>query len=198
MVGSDCDVKRFLFRFDWHVIIAFAAACGAWSASGCDDDEPELPPDDDPAVRPVEPDLANFASIKADRSFTVANLVFVLQPDRTQGGLMGVTLASSRPAADGSRMAFGTFEKAESLEALARTTIDFGGVAIYDLRGNGIFTPLGAYQPKLATLRITAHDDARVSGTIRGEFYDFKPGQTTLRPPVISLEVSFAARLIVK
>ena len=111
---------------------------------------------------------------------------------------MGVTLASSQPAADGSRMTFGTFEKAESLEALARNSIDFGGAAIYDPRGNGVFTPLGAYQPKLATLRITSHDETQASGTIRGEFYHFKPGQTTLRPTVIPIEATFSAKLIVK
>lgn len=191
-------MKRFPTHSDWQVIIVITATCGAWSATGCDSDEPELPPDDAPAAQSVGFDLEHFARIKADRSFTLVNLVLVLQPDRVQGGSMGVTLTTSQPAADGSRMTFGTFAAAESVEALARNTIDFGGTAIYDPRGNGFFTPLGVYQPKLATLRITAHDDSQASGTIRGEFYHYKPGQAKLRPPVIPLEAAFIAKLIVK
>ncbi|HKQ47183.1 MAG TPA: hypothetical protein VJZ71_03825 [Phycisphaerae bacterium] len=191
-------MKRFPSPTVRQLIVAFTAACGAWSATGCENDEPELPPEQAPAARAIEFDIQHVARIQADRSFSVANLVLVLQPDRGSGGSMGVTLTTSQPAADGSRLTLGTFEKAESLEALARNTIDFGGAALYDPRGNGIFTPLGAYQPKLASIRISSHDESQVSGTIRGDFYHFKPGQTTLRPSVIFIEAAFSAKLIVK
>lgn len=191
-------MKRFPLALDSHVLVAITAAAIVRLAVGCDDDQPELPPEDAPAVRAIEVDVEHFARIKADRSFTIANLVLVLQPDRVEGGSMGVTLSSVPSAADSSRMTFGTFEKADSLEDLSRINIDFGGAALYDPHGNGIFTPLGAYQPKLATLRITSHDKYQASGTIRGEFHHFKPGQSSLRRSVIPIEATFSAKLIVK
>jgi hypothetical protein len=190
--------KRIPFCNHRHALLIVVATFGACGSISCDRDEPELPPEDAPAVRSVDFDIDHFARIKADRTFTIANLVLVLQLDRAAGGSMGVTLSSAQPAADGSRMVFGTFEKAASLEDLARKDIDFGGAAFYDPRGNGIMTPLGTYQPKLATIRINAHDENHVSGTIRGEFHHFKPGQTTLRSTVIPVEATFSAKLIVK
>lgn len=178
-------------------VISIIGAAGPFAAlAGCDD-KPELPKEEPPAVRPVEIDIKHSARIKAgDRTLTLANLVLVLQPDPVRGGTMGVTLSSSRPALDGSRMIFGTFETADSIDDLAKMDIDFAGTAIYDVMGSGIFTPLGAYLPKSATIRITSHDLDQVQGTIRGEFYRHKPAQPTLHPAVVNVEATFSAKLV--
>ena len=194
--ATDFAVKRFPLCCHRHALLAILLAHGA--GASCGRDEPELPPDDAPAAQSPEFDIEHFATSRADRSFTIANLVLVLQPDRVEGQSMGVTLSGAQPAVDGSRLVFGTFEKADSLEGLTRKDIDFGGVAIYDPRGNGIFTPRGAYQPKLATIRINTFDTNQASGTIRGQFHHFKPGQTTFRPSVVPIEANFYAKLIVK
>lgn len=179
-------------------VFKFAAICATGALvhlAGCDD-QPELPPEDPPKIRPIEVDVKHSAQIKADRAFTIANLVLVLQSDPVSGGSMGVTLSTARPALDGSRLIFGTFEKADTVEALARQDIDFAGPAILDAHGNGIFTPLGAYVPKLARLRITSHGQDQAAGTIAGDFYHYKLAQPALRPPVVHLDVTFSAKLV--
>ena len=89
-------------------ISIIGAAVSFAALAGCDN-QPELPKEETPVVRPVEIDIKHSARIKAeDRTLTLANLVLVLQPNPVRGGFMGVTLSSSRPALDGSRMIFGT------------------------------------------------------------------------------------------
>lgn len=172
------------------------AAIGALCAFANCDDQPELPKEEKkPAVRPIEIDVAHAARVKADRAFTIANIVLVLQLDPAHA-MTGVTLSTSRPGLDGTRLIFGAYEKIASIDDLAEKDIDFVGSAFFDAQGNGIFTPLGAYQPKSAALHITSHTKDEAQGTIRGEFYQFKLGAPALHPPVITVEATFNAKLI--
>lgn len=172
------------------------AAIGALCAFANCDDQPELPREEKkPAIRPIEIDVAHAARVRADRAFTIPNIVFVLQPDPARA-MTGVTLTSSRPGIDGTRLIFGSYEKIASIDDFAEKDIEIVGSSFFDPQGNGIFTPLGAYQPKSATLRVTSHTKDEAQGTLRGEFFQFKLGAPALHPTVVSIEATFSAKLI--
>jgi hypothetical protein len=184
-------------RCDLAFLVPIAGATGLFIAIGSCDEKPELPKEDAPPVRPIEIDVKHTARIQAGgRSFTLANLVLVLQHDHAHGGMMGVTLSTTQPGQDGSRMIFGSLERADSIDELAKTHIDFGGAAMFDAQGNGVFTSLGAYLPKAAEIRITSHDTAQAQGTIHGQFYRFKTDLPTLHPNVVTVNGTFSAKLV--
>ncbi|MFQ5430776.1 MAG: hypothetical protein ACE5E1_10745, partial [Phycisphaerae bacterium] len=192
--GASAKVGAPMHR--WIVNLALSAAL-IWGAAACDDTAP--PPAEAPTPKPayrIDPQMV--AHIRSDRRFTVTGLVFVLQPDGVGAGDLGLSLVSAETNADGSRLVFGTFERASSLEQLAQRDIDLASGPHLNLGGNGVFTTTTAYQPKFARLRITAQDDEQVSGTISGEFYRFDRLRPYARPRVIDVDITFVASLYVK
>lgn len=161
---------------------------------GCDKETYEIPEEEKPA--PVQIDLEHMGKFKADREISFSNMVLVWQPDAAGQGRSALSLTSERVLPDGSRVIFGTYANAASLKQLSESKPDFAGSARFDVRSNGVFTPLATYQPKLARLELSEFGDQRVSGTIRGEFYSFRTMQPTAKPTVIEGEFTFRARLV--
>jgi hypothetical protein len=163
--------------------------------AGCEE-EPPLPPQPS-ASAPAAPEIdrKHSARIKADRSITIPNLQLVMQRDPLGSDMIGVTLLSTRSGADTARLLFGTTQNLPSLDKLTATDIHFGGARLLDPRGNGVFTQTAAYQPKLATMKITRVTEGEAHGTISGEFYLFKATTPALRPAVVQLDAIFDAVL---
>lgn len=173
--------------------------------SSCGDDSEMPPPPDEPAekssaelagIKPIEFDPRRSIVIKADRTITLANLIFVIQGDPIDGESIGVTLTVSRPAPDGSRMTFGAIEHVAKPEDLVKNPIRFGGSSILDLFGDGIFTTTAIYQPKFATIKFTSVEKDEVRGVVSGEFYRFSLATPTARPSVTKLSGDFIAARI--
>ncbi len=186
----------------WRTL-QLALAVAVIGASSCGDESEMPPPPDDaptsvqnPAIKPIEFDPKRYITIKADRSFTIANLIFVVQGDPLAAGTFGITLTTSRPAPDGSRLTFGTIDSAANLDALTKKTLRFGGGSLLDPTGDGVFTSIAIYQPKFANLRITAIDKQEVRGVLSGEFYRFNTTTPTARPAVLNLTGEFIAARI--
>ncbi len=163
------------------------------------------PPPDEPAaksnaelagIKPIEFDPRRSIVIKADRTITLANLIFVIQGDPIDGESIGVTLTVSRPAPDGSRMTFGAIEQVAKPEDLVKNPIRFGGGSILDPIGDGIFTTMAIYQPKFATIKVTSVEKDEVRGVVSGEFYRFSLATPTARPSVTKLSGDFVAARI--
>lgn len=165
--------------------------------SGCEDEIPPPPEDDKATAAPiVEIDLEHTSRFRADRELVLSNCVLVWQPDSLDPWASALSLTTSRAAPDGSRMIFGTFVKAAELDALAKTEVDFAGSSLLDLHGNGIFTPLTVYQPRMAKLKIEKIEAGTVEGVLRGDFYRFRMARPTARPETIEAELRFKARLM--
>jgi len=181
-----------------------ALLLGAMLSTACKEDIEPPPPEEEPpakqppAIKPIEIDPRRSITLKADRTITLPNLVFVIQNDAALPESFGVTLTCARPAADGSRLTFGKLEMAPDLDTLAKRNIDFASGSRLDPTGNGIFTVTTVYQPKLVTLKITALDAQEVRGTLGGEFYRFSVATPTARPTVLKAEGSFTAALVKK
>lgn len=163
------------------------------------------PPPDEPAakttaemagIKPIEFDPRRCIVIKADRTITLANLIFVIQGDPRDGESIGVTLTVSRPAPDGSRMTFGAIENVASPEDLVKIPLRFGGASILDPMGDGIFTTMAFYQPKFATIKVTSVEKDEVRGVVSGEFYRFSLATPLAKPSVIKLSGDFVAARI--
>ena len=166
-------------------------------AGGCDD-TPELPPENGMKKPPPETtqDFDHFASVTGDQRCTIPHLALVLQHDRD--GSLGLTLLSRQPGPDGSRILFGTLERVAAPGDLVGREIDFGGAPRIDPRGNGIFTPIAIYHPKLATFTIQKLDDQEATGVIRGTFHKFRAALPGIRPEDANLEIHFNAKVISK
>jgi hypothetical protein len=182
-------------------IVAFLfllSLCGCKEEMEPPPEEDEPPQSQEPAVKPVSIDPRHSISLKADRTISIPNLVFVIQHDAAMPDSFGITLTCSRPAADGSRLTFGKFETAPNVEALARQDILFTGLGTLDPTRNGFFTTTAVYQPKFVTLKITSMDSQEVNGTLSGEFYRFSLATPSAKPTVLKGEGTFAAALIKK
>lgn len=168
------------------------------SGGACDEAVPPPPEEDAPpnARAELPLDLAHRARFSADRMATFSNVVLVWQIDPIDPSASSVSLTTELPAPDGSRIIFGAFVRATSLESLRDDPVTFAGATRLDLRGNGIFTPLAAYQPKFARLKLTRIENDEVEGAVRGEFAVFKPSRPSLRPETIEAELTFVAKLI--
>lgn len=170
----------------------------------CKEDIEPPPPEEPPArkpeasVKPISIDVDRSITLKADRTITIPNLVFVIQTDPAIPQSFGITLTCSRPSADGSRLTFGKFETAPSLDDLAKHSIHFAAGPTRDPTGNGIFTTAAVYQPKFAAVKITSMDTQEVRGSLSGEFYRFSAALSGVRPTVMTIEASFVAALINK
>jgi len=175
------------------VLLAFCCLTGACK------DEPELPPElREPRKKNLPPiDLQHTALVRGDRSLSVPNLVFVVQPgDINQD--MAVTLTAARPAPDGSRLTFGTLTEPAAIAGLVDRAIEFSSLRYLDLTGNGVFTPTVSYQPKRAILQITKESEEQVEGTISGAFYRFNMALPTARPTVVELKIDFKAAVHIR
>ena len=178
-------------------ILVVGTLLGAW---GCEE-QPELPPEAANAAKPAaqpEIDLKHTASFQLDRNITLTNLVLVLQNDPTTPNSLAVSLVTSRPGQDGSRMAFGTFVRAGDLRELIGREIHLSSGPLLSENANAIHTPMSTYQPKLVTLRITSARDQEAGGTFSGDFYRFSRLLPAARPEVVSGKASFTAILIVR
>lgn len=165
------------------------------------DRRPSVPPQlKNRHAAPPAIDPTCIATVLADSQFTIPNIALVLQVAPTGSDATGVSLVSTAPGLDGSRMIFGTFEDSASLESLEQTSVHFsGGGPTWMPGGNGIFTPFAAYKPKLATMQINHHGDHRVRGTIEGTFYRWPlPQAPVARPTIIEVRVSFTAAVVIR
>lgn len=164
--------------------------------TGCEDEIPPPPEDTPVALDEIVIDTAHMATFKADREMNFTNVLFVFQPDPMQPSASAVSLTLARAAPDGSRLIFGAFAEAISLDALKDNALDFLGGAAMDTRGSGVFTPMSAYQPRFATMRIDRIEGETVEGTIKGEFYQFRLARPTAKPESLLCELRFKARLL--
>jgi len=172
----------------WLVLLFFQAGC---------DESADLPPPKQAPPKPaIEVDASMAARIEADRRITIGHLALVLQHDPADAARMVVTLTSTQPEQDGSRLVLGSFERASSSQQLADRSIYLTTGPRLDLRGNGIFTARVAYQPKFATMKIGAYHGTVARGTISGEFYRFDLLRPTARPRVIQVRGEFRAAAI--
>lgn len=179
----------------WAIFVA-GTALVLWLPA-CEEDV-ELPPENSPrAVAAEPPDLKHAATIRADRTISIPSVILVVQFERTSGEL-AMTLTSRQPAGDGSRLVFGAFEKAKELKELVGKEVSFGGGPFLDPTGAGVFTPICSYQPKLAALRLTRVEGDEAEGRFSGDFYVFNPTRPKLKPDVIRMEGTFAARIVQK
>ncbi len=170
-----------------------------FASVGCEE-EITLPPEEEEVVtKPLaERDRRYSANIQADRQIIVANLALVLQPDPLDPKSMALTLTTTRPGLDESRMVLGTFVPAGQTADLTITDLHFSSFPLFEPRGNGVFTARAAYQPKFATLGFDAIDETEAHGTFSGEFYRFSMERPTLRPEVVTIEARFVAAVIHK
>lgn len=160
----------------------------------CEDDLPAVPEEAPPA--PISLDVEHMGVFKADREIAFTNMVLVWQPDPAQSGRSAISLTSERPMPDRSRVLFGSFVAASSLERLKEESADFVGGSRLNLHGNGVFSPLAAYQPRLARLEIKRIESGNISGTIRGEFHCFRLMQPSAKPTTVEGEFEFSAKLL--
>lgn len=165
-------------------------------ATGCEDEIPPPPEDKPVALDEIVIDTAHMATFKADREMNFTNVLFVFQPDPAQPSASAVSLTLARAAPDGSRLIFGAFADATSLDTMKEKGLDFMGGATMDTRSSGVFTPLSAYQPRFATMRIERIEGETVEGTIKGEFYQFRLARPTAKPESLQCELRFKARLL--
>lgn len=178
--------------------MVIAAMLGCFAVAGCEDQPPP------PAERVGQPnalpaiDYEHSATIRADRQLRITNLVLVLQRSPLRPNEMGVSLTTTRTGPDGSRLIFGTFVRARSIDELAESDIHLSTGPVFNPNGSGIFTSLAAYQPKFVTLRITAFDEKEARGSFSGDFYRFSTVRPVARPDVIEIKATFLAALIVK
>lgn len=159
-----------------------------------------MPPPETARESPTlaDTDRVHAATLHADRQIFVPNLLFVVQRDLSGSGSTGLTLMSSRPGADGSRMIFGTSQNVASLDRLAGLEIRVGGYRLFDSRGNGVFTSMVAYQPKAVTVSVNKVAEGEVGGTISGDFYRFQAFRAAGAPDIVRVEGTFTAVLIVR
>lgn len=176
-----------------------AAGLALLASVGCEE-KITLPPDEEEVVtKPLaELDRRYSANIQADRQIILANLALVLQPDPFDPKSMAITLTTTRPGPDESRMVLGTFVPAGRLANLTKSDVHFSSFPLFEPRGNGVFTPRTAYQPKFATLSFSAVDETEAHGTFGGEFYRFSMERPTMRPEVVKLQATFVAAVIHK
>jgi hypothetical protein len=183
----------------WRACLMLPLILGG--AGGCDD-EPALPPEVVNATSQPEPqpviDLAHTISIQADKHFALANIVLVVQRDPMDAGSLGVSRVTSRPGQDGSRLTFGTYARAAEVSELVKQDLSFSTGPILIPNSSSVETPIAVYQPKMATLRITSIKEGEASGSLSGEFYQFKRLQPAKKPAVVTIKASFSAKLIVR
>jgi hypothetical protein len=160
----------------------------------CEDDLPEVPEEAAPA--PIALDVEHMGVFKADREVAFTNMVLVWQPDPAQSGRSAITLMCERALPDRSRVLFGSFAAGSSLERLKEESMDFGGGSRLNLHGNGVFTPVAAYQPRLARMQIHKIDNGTVSGVIAGEYYCFRLMMPSAKPTTVKGEFKFSAKLL--
>jgi len=171
--------------------------CCLWVGAqncACEDDLPAVPEEPPPA--PIQIDVEHMGVFKADREIAFTNMVLVWQRDSAQSGRSAITLLSERAMPDRSRVLFGSFVAASSLERLKEESADFGGGSRLNLHGNGVFSPLAAYQPRLARLEIRKIDKGTVSGVIHGEFHCFRLMPPSAKPTTVEGEFKFSAKLL--
>ncbi len=174
---------------------------GCWLSTIACEEEFVPPPEPQPqasALTGLEVDVKHNARISGDQSFLIPNIQLIIQQDRANAGSLGLTLWSARPSPDGARLLFGTFAPAGSLARLTKTPVDLGGGRFFNPQGNGIFSAIVAYQPKLARLEITEWTEQEATGRIKGEFYRFRTVMPTARPEVVELEIRFSAAVLVR
>jgi len=179
-----------------RALVGLAIFCATLGAC---EEEPELPPhkpDQATSLPTVGPQCA--VTFRADRSITLGQLVLVLQRDPLDSNSLGFSLTTLRPGADGSRMIFGTFVRADSVAGLTKSEIHLTSSSFLNPRGNGIFTAAAAYQPKLVTLRITSITEGEAAGTFSGDFYRFPTSRPAVRPEVIQANGTFTAALMMR
>jgi hypothetical protein len=160
----------------------------------CEDDLPAVPAEAPPT--PIPLDVEHMGVFKSDREFTFTNMVLVWQPDPAQSGRSAITLLSERAMPDRSHVLFGSFVAASSLQRLKEESADFGGGSRLNLHGNGVFSPLAAYQPRLARLEIKRIESGSIVGTIHGEFYCFRLMLPSAKPTTVKGEFEFSAKIL--
>lgn len=179
------------------VLAIIRMTCCLWIITqhcACEDDLPAVPEEAPPAPIPV--DVEHMGVFKADREIAFTNMVLVWQPDPTQSGRSAITLMSERAMPDRSRVLFGSFVAGSSLERLKEESADFVGGSRLNLYGNGVYSPLAAYQPRLARLEIKRIESGNISGTIHGEFYCFRLMMPSAKPTTVEGEFKFSAKLL--
>jgi hypothetical protein len=189
----------------WHVRPWIGRALAAWVffLAGCEE-EIELPPEDTssqsaaPAVKPLEVDVQRIIYLKADVNFSVPNLIFVVQVIPGQPDQLGITLTASRPAADGARLTFGTFQSGYGMDALAGKILSFASGSLFDPMSNGITTRTAHYQPKFADIKISSVSQTEVRGRLTGDFYRFSLATPSAKPSIVKMEGDFVALLYQK
>lgn len=177
-------------------IVAVQLAC--FALAGCEDEPPPPPNKEETNKQFPEIDERFSATIHADRQIRLTNLAFVLQRDPMDPKSLGVSLTTTRPGADGSRLIFGTFVRGSSIATVAKSKIYLSAGPLFNPHGSGIFTGLAAYQPKFAALTITAFDEGEVRGTFSGDFYRFSMVRPSMQPKIIEVNATFVAALITK
>lgn len=166
-------------------------------SGGCEKKRP-APANTAPQEAPLEIDLDHMARIKADRRFSLTNIVLIVQADPAGGSSVALSLGTSQPLADGSRMIFAGYERGLDIENMSGKTIDFGGSALLDPTSNGIYAVTDFYQPKNAVLTFGASTGTTQAGTIEGDFYHFRTLLPGDRPKVVPVKIDFKARLIIR
>jgi len=166
--------------------------------AGCEEPPSVPPPTSRAPETPPEVDRVHVATLRADRQIIVPNLLFVVQRGSPDSTIAGLTLMTSRPSPEGSRLIFGTSQNLTGPGQLAGLEMRFGGASLLDIRGNGIFMTVTAYQPKFVTIVVNKVLEGEVSGTISGEFYRFRAFQGRGHPEVVRAEGTFRAVLIVR
>lgn len=168
--------------------------------SGCEE-QPEIPPEALENAAPkskLEIDRAHAITLQLDRPIILTNIVLVVQKDPTNPGSLAVSLVTSRPGEDDSRLAFGTFEPADSVDDLLDREIRFSSGSYLSEHTSAVHTAVATYQPKMVALRITSAKDQEARGTLSGEFYRFQRLHPTVRPDVVAGTGTFTALLIVR
>ena len=160
------------------------------------EDEPAVPTQEELSQEKPKIDTTHVAYVRADRTFTVPTLMLVLQIDA--GESMAVSLASRIPGPDGSRLLFGTWQPASKLTELAGMQLDFASSPVANIRGNGIFTAVSFYQPKLAAVFIDEANEREARGRISGEFYQLRSTGSTGRPEIVQVEADFVAEILIR
>jgi len=164
------------------------------------EEEVELPPET-PATQPARPpaiDVVHTLQVKADRSFTIPNLILLVRPDPAAGE-MAVTLTTTTPGVEGLNALFGELVQGATLDRLPGAEITFIGGKQWIAVGNCIQTAFADYRPRYAKLKVDRVEGDEASGTIKGEFYQFAlPVNPLARPKELVIEARFKAKLILR
>ena len=187
-------------RSPWRLVCCAVVVCGliGWT-SGCE--EEVTLPRDTPATRPARPpavDVVHTLHVKADRAYTIPNMVLVVRPNPAANE-MAVTLMTATRGIEGFNVLFGDFVPGATLDQLPGAEITFIGGKQWLAVGNGIQTAFADYRPRYVKMKIERAAEGEASGTLEGEFYRFaKPVNPLTRPTELVIEATFRANLIVR